>query len=203
MVDPSPFQENQSVIEKRELRTKMRALRRDHVASLPDATRALLFLRPPSPVAALAPEGTTVGLYHAHADEAPTSAYARWFYENGRTIALPWFEDRDAPMRFRAWCDPFEDSDLERGPFGVAQPVSRAEEVYPDVAMLPLLAFTPDGDRLGQGGGHYDQWLAAHPDTVPVGLGWDCQCLDSLPVEPHDRQLRAVITPTRFYQGAA
>ena len=203
MVDPSPIQESRNVIEKRMLRTKMRALRRDYAASLPDATRALLFLRPPSPVAALAPEGTTVGLYHSRPDEAPTGSYARWFYENGRTTALPWFESRNAPMRFRLWRDPFDDSDLERGPFGIAQPVAAAKEVIPDIIMLPLLAFTPDGERLGQGGGHYDQWLAANPDTVPVGLAWDCQCLDSLPVEPHDQQLRAVITPTRFYEGAA
>ena len=203
MVGPSPFQENQGVIEKRELRTKMRTLRRDHVASLPEATRALLFLRPPSPVTALVPEGTTVALYHARADEAPTSAYARWFYENQRTIALPWFESRDAPMRFRAWRDPFDESDLVRGPFGILQPVREAREVIPDFLMLPLLAFTPGGERLGQGGGHYDQWLAANPGAVPVGMAWDCQCLDHLPVEPHDQPLHAVITPTRFYEGNA
>jgi 5-formyltetrahydrofolate cyclo-ligase len=69
--------------------------------------------------------------------------------------------------------------------------------------MVPLLAFTPEGTRLGQGGGHYDRWLDDNPGTVPLGLAWDCQCLDHLPVELHDRHLRAVITPTRFYEGTA
>lgn len=187
--------------EKQRLRTELRALRRTHVDSLPQATRGLLFHRPPAPVAALAPEGTVVGLYHALVSEAPTRSYARWLFENGRTIALPWFPGRDAPMSFRLWRDPYEDEGLEMGPHGHLQPAADAVEVSPSVAFVPVIGFTAGGERLGQGGGHYDRWLAAHPDVLPIGLAWDCQLVDSLPSEPHDRPLRAVITPTRFYEG--
>jgi len=38
---------------------------------------------------------------------------------------------------------------------------------------------------------------------VALGLGWDCQLLDNLPLEPHDHPLRAVITPTRIYGDIA
>ncbi len=200
MVGPSPSWRMIGVDEKRRLRTKMRALRRDHVAQLPDGTRALLFLRPPSPLAALAPEGTAVGLYHAFPHEAPTRSYAKWFSENGRAIALPWLESRESPLRFRAWRDPYEDSDLEVGPLGILQPRGDAEEITPALALVPLLGFTPEGDRLGQGGGHYDRWLAANPDVVPVGMGWDCQRADALPIEAHDRKLHAIVTPTRLYE---
>lgn len=184
------------------LRARLRAERRAHVAALPASTRALILLRPPAPVADRVPEGSTVGLYHATAEEAPTLGYARWFYENGRHLALPWFASRDAPMLFRAWTDPFELTDLEAGPWGQLQPRADAAEVSPQTAFVPLLAFTPDLHRLGQGGGHYDRWLAAHPDTVPIGLAWDIQRIDSLPVEPHDRPLAAVVTPTRIHEGA-
>jgi 5-formyltetrahydrofolate cyclo-ligase len=189
------------VEEKQRLRAEMRALRREYVAALPDDTRALLFLRPPGSIAALAPEGAIVGLYHAIASEAPTRSYARWFYENGRTIALPWFADRAAPMRFRLWRDPFGDEGLEPGPHGHFQPSPEEEEVMPDLVFVPLLAFTTRGERLGQGGGHYDRWLEANPSALPVGLAWDCQLVDSLPFESHDRLLRAVVTPTRLYEG--
>jgi 5-formyltetrahydrofolate cyclo-ligase len=64
-----------------------------------------------------------------------------------------------------------------------------------------LVGFTQDGARLGQGGGHYDRWLAANRDAVALGLAWDCQLVDDLPVEEHDQPLRAVITPTRLYGG--
>ena len=54
-------------------------------------------------------------------------------------------------------------------------------------------------ERLGQGGGHYDRWLAHHPDTIRIGMAWDGQLVDELPVEPHDVPLDAVVTPTRLY----
>ncbi|MCW1431131.1 5-formyltetrahydrofolate cyclo-ligase [Novosphingobium sp. JCM 18896] len=186
--------------EKQKLRVEMRDLRRRHVAALPDSTRALLFLRPPRPLADLAPEGSLVGLYHANANEAPTRGYAKWFYENGRHIALPRFTARGDAMAFHRWHDPFEDSDLEQGPYGHLQPAAEAEAVVPGLVIVPLLAFTAEGGRLGQGGGHYDRWLAAHPDTLAVGIGWDDQRVDHLPIEDHDRTLNAVVTPTRLYE---
>jgi 5-formyltetrahydrofolate cyclo-ligase len=185
--------------DKQELRETLRAARREHVAGLEETTRALVLMRPPAPVAALMPEGATVGLYHALPHEAPTRGYAKWLSENGRTIALPWFADRDSPMRFRAWRDPYDDSGLEMGPHRHLQPTLEAEEVVPDVALVPLLGFTAGGHRIGQGGGHYDRWLAANPSVPALGLAWDCQLLDWLPTEPHDVMLSGVVTPTRFF----
>lgn len=183
------------------LRAEMREARRNHVRGLPDATRALLFLRPPRPLADLAPEGSTVGLYHAHRSEAPTRGYAKWFYENGRHIALPRFADRNAPMRFSRWRNPYDDEGLEPGPYNHLQPAAEEEEVVPDLVIVPLLAFTATGARLGQGGGHYDRWLADHPAIPAIGVAWDAQLVDILPLEPHDRLMRAVVTPTRLYEG--
>ncbi len=184
--------------DKSALRTRLRRLRREHVASLPKSMSALMFLRPPAMVAALAPEGTVIGLYHAIPGEAPARSYAKWFSENGRRIALPWFADKTAPMQFRLWVDPYEDDGLEDGPFG-KQPSAHAELVEPAAVFVPLVGFTAAGERLGQGGGHYDRWLAAHPAAIALGLAWDCQLVDTLPVEPHDVPLRAVITPTRAF----
>jgi 5-formyltetrahydrofolate cyclo-ligase len=187
------------VIDKQTLREELRAERRAHVAALPASTKALLFLRPPAPVVKLVPEGSVVGLYHALPAEAPTRSYAKWLSENRRSIALPWYAHRDAPMQFRAWIDPYEDEGLEMGPHRHLQPSSEAEELFPDVVFVPLVGFTAEGHRLGQGGGHYDRWLAANPSVLPLGLAWDCQLREELPHEPHDCRLRGVITPTRFY----
>ena len=177
----------------------MRAERRAHVDALPKSTRALIMMRPPAPVAAMVPEGGVVGLYHALPHETPTAGYARWFHDNGRTLALPWFADRHSPMQFMEWRNPFDDDELEPGPFGM-QPRAHAAVAVPDVTFVPLVAFTEEGQRLGQGGGHYDRWLEAHPHVLPVGLAWDIQLVDSLPLEPHDQTLAAVVTPTRFYR---
>ena len=143
-----------------------------------------------------------VGLYHAMGEEAPTRGYAKWFQENGWRIALPWFAGRDEPMRFRLWQNPFTDDALVEGPYRALQPQADAPPVVPDVVFVPLVGFTAQGDRLGQGGGHYDRWLAANPGVRAIGLGWDCQLVPTLPREPHDRILEAVITPTRLYQAS-
>jgi len=199
MVGPSPPSDIAET--KAALRKHYRALRREHVTGLPQAMRGLLFMRPPVPVVERIAPGATVGLYYPHTYEAPTLAYARWLHENGRGIALPRFAERDAAMAFHAWADPYDEECLETGPFGVAQPGPESEAVTPEVLIMPLLAFTPQGERLGQGGGHYDRWLDAHPETLAIGLAWDVQLADSLPIEPHDRRLAAVVTPTRLYEG--
>lgn len=102
-------------------------------------------------------------------------------------------------MEFARFSDPHDEDDLEVGPFGLLQPFADAPMLVPDVLFVPLIGFTDRGERLGQGGGHYDRWLAHRPDAVPVGLAWDCQLVEKLPTEDHDRRLHAVVTPTRLY----
>ena len=184
---------------KSEMRDRLRQARKAHVAALPQAIHGLLFRQPPAPLLRLIPEGAIIGLYRATPDEAPASRYAAHFHEAGHTIALPRFSSRSAGMQFAVHSDPFGEADLEPGPFGISQPEQDAAAVTPDVLFVPMVGFTADGQRLGQGGGHYDRWLSSHPGTVAIGLAWDCQLCDTLPVEPHDVPLRAVVTPTRLY----
>ena len=174
-------------------------MRREHVAAQPDAIRALLFHRPPAPLLAKIGADAVIGLYHANRFEAPAAGYARFFQEAGHIIALPAFPSDDAPMTFRTHSDPHAQSDLAPGPFGIRQPSADAEEVTPDVLFVTLMGFTAELERLGQGGGHYDRWLAAHPGRITIGLAWDVQLVESLPTEPHDQALDAVVTPTRIY----
>ncbi|MFC0590852.1 5-formyltetrahydrofolate cyclo-ligase [Novosphingobium aquiterrae] len=185
--------------DKQALRSHLRRLRRDHEAAIPASMRSLLFLRPPAPLLDLVPSDAVIGVYHPVGAEASPLSYARWFHEAGHTVALPWFADRATPMQFRTWSNPFIDDELEPAPWGGLQPDQSAEPITPDVLIVPLVGFTDSGLRLGQGGGHYDRYLAEEQDTVAIGLAWDCQLVDHLPTEPHDVPLRGVVTPTRFY----
>lgn len=181
------------------LRKDLRARRRDHVAALDPTTRALILNRPPAPLLDLVPEGSTIGLYRAGPHEAPTEGYARFFHERGHALALPRFAHRAATMEFARFADPWDESACEVGPFGLLQPVEDAPATIPTVLIVPLLGFTARGERIGQGGGHYDRWLADHSGTTAIGLAWDAQLVDSLPIEPHDHSMSAIVTPTRFY----
>ena len=180
------------------LRSYLRLLRREHAAAIDPHSAALVLRRPPRPVEALVPDNVTVALYVPIAGEAPTAGYADWAHERGHRLALPWFADRDSRMQFRAWTTPHLPELLVPGPFG-PQPAADAEPLVPQVLFVPLLGFSADGRRLGQGGGHYDRWLADNPRATAIGLGWDVQLIEDLPGEPHDIALRAIVTPTRLY----
>jgi 5-formyltetrahydrofolate cyclo-ligase len=65
----------------------------------------------------------------------------------------------------------------------------------PDVIVVPGVAFTADGHRLGQGGGWYDRFLArVRDECVTIGVGFAPQLVERLPVEPHDVALDVVVT---------
>ena len=67
------------------------------------------------------------------------------------------------------------------------------EEV--DVILVPGLAFTRGGERLGRGGGFYDRLLASLPArTVRLGVCFECQIVDELPGEAHDMRVDVVVT---------
>lgn len=185
--------------DKKALRAELKKRRAEHVAAIPDFQRALLFRRPPAPVLGLIPEGAVISVFHEMPGEVPASNYARWFYEAGHRIALPWFAAREADMMFREWENPFLDDQLVPDPFKAMQPPEDAEVLIPEVMFCPLLGFTDRGARIGYGGGHFDRWLAKHPPKLAIGLAWDSQLVEDLPTEPHDVRLDAVITPTRLY----
>ncbi|WP_435417773.1 5-formyltetrahydrofolate cyclo-ligase [Parerythrobacter aurantius] len=184
---------------KSEIRSRLRRLRREHVAGQPPAIRSLLFNRPPGPLLDLIPENAVIGLYHATANEAPTASYAKFFFERGHRLALPRFASEASEMAFARFDDPFTESDLVEGPFALMQPPGNAAEILPDAVIVPLVGFTATGLRLGQGGGHYDRWLERHQGRTKVGLAWDVQLAESLPEEAHDQLLDVVVTPTRMY----
>jgi len=185
--------------DKQALRAELRTRRKNHEAAIPPSVRGLLFMRPPVPLLELIPAGATVAIYDPVAGEASPLGYARWLFENGHGIALPWFAARGAPMQFRLWDNPFDEDVLEPAPYGGRQPSASAELAGIDVSIVPLLGFTERGERLGQGAGHYDRYLADHPAIVAIGLAWDCQLVETLPIDPHDVPLHAVVTPTRIY----
>ena len=79
----------------------------------------------------------------------------------------------------------------------VAVPTDSVDPAWPDVVIVPGLAFTSEGDRLGQGGGWYDRFLAGvRAECCTIGVGFVEQIVDALPMEDHDIRLDHVVTET-------
>ncbi len=93
--------------------------------------------------------------------------------------------------------------DVTIGSFGIREPIIQGPAVRPqmiDMVIVPGLAFTAQGARLGYGGGYYDRYLQHVATTTElVGVAYDMQMVSSLPVYPHDHLVHTVITPTCVY----
>jgi 5-formyltetrahydrofolate cyclo-ligase len=77
--------------------------------------------------------------------------------------------------------------------FGICEPSQTAHLVAPDLLVVPGLAFTKSGKRLGRGKGHYDRYISQHPvRTISLAFSWTL--LDELPTEPHDIKIDRVIS---------
>ena len=82
-------------------------------------------------------------------------------------------------------------------PFGIIEPDPALSPPVPATSialvLVPGLAFTIEGDRLGHGAGFYDRFLATIPaGTSTAGICFSCQILENLPAEPHDIRVHAV-----------
>lgn len=117
-----------------------------------------------------------------------------WSSASGKSFACPRVaEDRLELYRVESM---FE---LLPGAFGVREPAANsAHAVAPgslDLILVPGVAFTTDGARLGRGGGFYDRLLASLPArTCKIGVCFDAQLLPELPVEPHDQHVDFIAT---------
>lgn len=86
--------------------------------------------------------------------------------------------------------------ELQPGRFGTCFPANSEEYTGDfDLVIVPGLAFTPAGHRLGYGGGYYDAFLARHPRAYKLGAFYPFQKVADLPVEPHDIPLDEVLVP--------
>lgn len=88
-------------------------------------------------------------------------------------------------------------TDWRRSAFGILEPdPDKVPEWQGDAASLilvPGLAFTLKGHRLGHGAGYYDRFLAGLLPSVPTaGICFTCQLADELPVEMHDIPVQQV-----------
>lgn len=173
------------------VRARMRARRDAFVAGLSPAERVSCFRVAPAMLAAQFAAGRTIAGYFAYGGEADPARILAQARDAGAGIAVCSMASLAEPLMFRLWSP----SDaVEPGPFGVGQPQTSAEAVTPDVILTPLIAFTRQGDRLGQGGGYFDRVFAAYPDALRVGLAWSVQEAESLPLDPWDMPLDAVLT---------
>jgi len=139
--------------------------------------------------------GAIVSGFAAIRDEINPADLMVWLHAEGFRLALPVMVGKGQSLVMRAWAP---GDAMEAAAWGIAEPMADKPEVDPDVVLVPLLAFDVNGFRLGYGGGFYDRTLArlrAKKKVVAVGIAYDEQKVDAVPIESYDQRLDWVLTP--------
>jgi 5-formyltetrahydrofolate cyclo-ligase len=141
--------------------------------------------------------GTAIGLYVSRGTEVSTDPLRALARRRGCRVYLPRITDFGA-RRMVFLPDP--DTPMRLNRYRIAEPVG-GPLITPQalaVVLMPLVGFDEAGNRLGNGAGYYDRFLARRQGTrgapALVGVAFECQRCRKLPAAAHDVPLDAVIT---------
>lgn len=143
------------------------------------------------------PDNTdTVLIYASIGTEINTADIIDNFLERNIRVALPKCGENGI-MNFHLISSRDE---LKSGKYNIPEPP--ADAVQPEITenticIVPGLAFTEKGERLGYGGGFYDRFTAMYPKLYTIGLAYEELMTDSLPALPHDLSVNVVVTNER------
>lgn len=175
---------------KAELRRRIATDRRALPADRREAEAAALALA----VASLAAAGETVCAYWPVGSEPGSPALIDGLLARGVRVLLP-VVSAEGPLD---WAE--HTGEMWEGPFGLLEPagarLGAAAITQAGLVLVPALAVGRDGLRLGRGGGHYDRSLPLARAGVPlVAVVRDEELLETVPAQPHDVRVTAVLTP--------
>ena len=134
----------------------------------------------------------TVGGYYPTNYEINDLEILNYFFKKGSTILLPKIKKK-SQMEFYGW---YKNDPLLINKYGIPEPMD-AKKVYPDILLVPLVAFDEELNRLGYGGGFYDRYIekiSKIKKIVKVGLAFSFQKLKRIPTNKYDKKLDIVIT---------
>ena len=133
-----------------------------------------------------------IGGYYPVNFEVDDLELLKKFEKNKFNISLPVIK-KNFQMDFYKWS--FSDS-LRINKYGIPEPEAK-NIVYPDIILVPLVAFDKNLNRLGYGGGYYDRLikkLSKKKKIIKIGLALSIQKIDKVPINVHDQKLDYIIT---------
>lgn len=173
-------------MEKNEIRRKVKALRQMLLEHERRAAADQVFERLEKTAAFLMAD--RILMYHSLPDELFTHSFLdKW--AGRKHFYLPRVNGVNLEIL------PYDKSRLELGSFHIEEPagddVIDPEQI--EMIVVPAVAYDRRGNRLGRGKGFYDRLLSTTKATK-VGVGYEFQLVDEVPVEPHDVAVDIIIT---------
>ena len=134
----------------------------------------------------------TIGGYYPVNFEIDDLELLKKFKKKNFKISLPVIK-KNFQMDFYKWS--FSDP-LKINKYGIPEPEAK-NIVYPDILLIPLVAFDKNLNRLGYGGGYYDRLikkLSKKKKIIKIGLALSVQRIDKVPVDIYDQKLDYIVT---------
>ena len=133
-----------------------------------------------------------LGGYYPYNYEIDIMPLVEKFQKLNYSITLPKI-GMNSEMNFFQWStkDP-----LSINKFGIPEPISNKTK-FPDILLVPLLAFDKNFNRIGYGGGFYDRYinrLKKIKKIITIGVAYSFQKIKKIPVEKYDIKLDFVVT---------
>jgi len=136
--------------------------------------------------------GKSVGGYYPVNNEVDDLHILKELKEKNYQISLPVIK-KNFDMDFYKWS--FKDP-LKINHYGIPEPVSK-DLIYPEIILVPLVAFDNSLNRLGYGGGYYDRLinkLSQKKEILKIGLALSVQKINNVPVTKYDKKLDYIVT---------
>lgn len=140
-------------------------------------------------------------LYISFKDEVKTDNLIKLAVKEGKKIYAPLILGKK--MGFHR-IDNIPESQLIINKMGILEPPKGLPEYFPDdtsIMIVPGLVFTPNGDRIGRGGGYYDRYLSENRVLNKIGITFELQLRDRIPMEQWDKIMDIVITEKNIHGG--
>jgi len=134
----------------------------------------------------------SVGGYFPVNSEVDDLEILKEFAKRNYQISLPVIK-KNFNMDFYKWS--FDDP-LKINQYGIPEPNSK-KLIYPDVILVPLVAFDNNLNRLGYGGGYYDRVikkLNKKKKILKIGLAFSNQKINNVPITRYDKKLDYIVT---------
>lgn len=138
-------------------------------------------------------QANTILAYASLNDEVSTTQLLQRLLQEGKTVLLPKVIDNES-MEVRQYTSA---NDLQEGAFHIKESTGQSYDSIEmiDVAIIPGMAFTKNGCRMGRGKGYYDRFLSRlSPTTTKIGVCYPFQIQENIPTEPHDIRMDLVLT---------
>ena len=136
--------------------------------------------------------GKIVGGYYPYNFEVDTTKILKQFEKKKYLITLPKIK-KNFQMDFFQWSS---NEPLSINKYGIPEPIS-GKAMYPDILLVPIVAFDKNLNRIGYGGGFYDRYIKRvkkKKNIITIGLAYSFQKVKEIPINKYDIKLDFIIT---------